>query len=67
MPNHDELLSSKELAWVLKRDVDYVYRMRRLGFLMIGGRTTLNNALLWLKSNGSPYSKRNSAKVRICR
>lgn len=45
------LLTSKELAWQLKRHVSYVYGMRRAGFPMPAGRTTLAAALDWLGKN----------------
>jgi hypothetical protein len=53
-----ELLSAKELAGKLKRNVAYVRAMTRGGFRMIAGRTTLEAAMVWLSQNGRPYSKR---------
>jgi hypothetical protein len=50
----DELLTSKELAWRLKRSVNYVYAMKSRGFKMIAGRTTLAAALRWLSVNPCP-------------
>lgn len=50
----DELLSSKELAGRLKRSPSYVYAMRRQGFAMIAGRTTLRAAIFWLRRNQFP-------------
>ena len=44
----DVLLSVKELAWELGRNPRYVYAMRRAGFVMPGGRATVNQALVWL-------------------
>lgn len=62
----EELLTAKELAYILKRHPNYVYRMHSLGFLMIGGRGRLSDALVWLKSNGSPYSVMNCGKLCKC-
>ena len=50
----DELLTPKELAFVLKRNVTYVYAMRRRGFAMVCYRTTLKAALEWLLRNPQP-------------
>jgi|GEM_PF-6806455 len=49
-----ELLTPKELAGMLKRNVSYVYAMRVRGFAMPGGRATLVDALSWLNSNPNP-------------
>ena len=54
----DELLSRQELADRLKRHVCYVDAMIRLGFRMIGGRSTLRLALLWLSENPNPRSRK---------
>lgn len=54
----EELLSCKDLAVLLRRSTRYVYMMKRSGFRMIAGRTTLKAALLWLTSNPSPCSRR---------
>jgi hypothetical protein len=53
-----ELLSAKELAGKLKRNVGYVRAMTRGGFRMVAGRTTLEAAMVWLAENGRPYSPR---------
>ncbi len=58
----DQLLSCKELAEVLGRDISYVYAMRRRGFRMIAGRTTLDAALEWLESNPKPTSHAKARK-----
>jgi hypothetical protein len=64
MPNvriktvNGELLSVKELAFTLKRSTNYVYHMKRMGFLMPGGRTTLELALSWLSRNAAPRSRK---------
>jgi hypothetical protein len=47
----ERLLSCKELAWHLNRHVNYVYQMRRAGFEMVAHRTTLQEALNWLRAN----------------
>ncbi len=46
---HEELLTCKELAVLLKRHVSYVYAMRRAGFRMPGGTATLVEARQWLR------------------
>ncbi len=57
-PNQpDELLDAKELAKALKRSVSYVYAMRRKGFVMVGQRTTLGQALLWLQEHPHPCKR----------
>ncbi len=53
----DELLSCKELAARLKRSDPYVEWMKRKGFKMIAGRTTLRAALKWLSVNPRPCSR----------
>ncbi len=53
----DELLSCKELAARLKRGESYVDWMKRKGFVMIAGRTTLRAALRWLSRNPRPCSR----------
>ena len=47
----EELLTVKELASELKRSIAYVYAMQKAGFKMIANRTTIEDALLWLKNN----------------
>lgn len=47
----EELLSVKELAERLKYTARYVYAMRRDGFVMPGGRASVNDALQWLREN----------------
>lgn len=48
IPGGDELLSVKELADQLKRTPRYVRAMVRDGFLIVGGRATVNQARKWL-------------------
>jgi hypothetical protein len=54
----DELLSMKDLAALLKRSEAYVWAMRKQGFKVIAGRTTLSAALVWLSKNPCPCSRR---------
>lgn len=54
----EELLTSKELAYALKRSVTYVYAMRAQGFIMPGGRATLREAQSFLARNPAPRVKR---------
>jgi hypothetical protein len=53
------LLSCKELAWSLNRNVTYIYAMRRSGFPMPGDRATVEAAIEWLSEN--PDFSRNKA------
>jgi hypothetical protein len=46
-----KLLSCKELAWSLNRNVNYIYAMRAAGFVMPGDRATLQMAIEWLSEN----------------
>lgn len=57
VPNGDELLSVKELADQIKRTPRYVSAMVRDGFVMPGGRATVNHALVWLATH--PNFKQN--------
>jgi DNA-binding CsgD family transcriptional regulator len=56
MNKNNELLSSKELAALLKRSESYVKQMKRRGFRLIGGRTTLRQAIGWLVRNPRPFA-----------
>ncbi|EDY83071.1 hypothetical protein VDG1235_2695 [Verrucomicrobiia bacterium DG1235] len=49
--SEEQLLSVKELAWKLNRHPNYVYLMRKAGFVMGGNRTTLEEAREWLAEN----------------
>lgn len=60
-----DLLSTKELAVALKRSESYVKQMKRRGFRMVGGRTTLRDALGWLARNPRPFTDRNHLDVGI--
>jgi len=53
----DELLSAKELASRLKRCESYVDYMKKKGFRMIAGRTTLRAALTWLAKHPKPCTR----------
>ena len=51
-PQDCQLLNMKELAERLNVSYDFGKDMRKMGFSMpFGGRTTLTNALEWLKTN----------------
>jgi hypothetical protein len=43
-------LTSKELAWEIRRSTAYVSYMKRAGFLMPGGMATVFDALAFLDS-----------------
>ncbi|RRJ96840.1 hypothetical protein Ga0100231_024035 [Opitutaceae bacterium TAV4] len=58
MPNDNELLSRKELALALKRNVSYVKAMLRDGFPMPGKRATLAEARAWIASQPNFRQKR---------
>ena len=51
---NEELLTHKELAAALKRSYTYVAAMKRRGFRVVAGRTTLSAAILWLTKNPTP-------------
>jgi hypothetical protein len=53
-----ELLTTKEIAAMLKRAPSYVYAMRAQGFMMPGGRATLHQAIEWLRTNPKPRKNR---------
>lgn len=54
----DELLSVKELAARLKRSEAYVWQMRKRGFRMVAGRTTLGAAIAFLSRCPRPFSRK---------
>lgn len=60
----EELLSIKELAQKLKRSESYIFAMKRRGFKMLAGRTTLSAALKFLAVIPSPCSRVKMRKVR---
>lgn len=51
------LYTSKELAEKLRRHVNFVYAMRRLGFRMPGGTATLAEARAFLLRHPQPLAK----------
>lgn len=53
-----ELLTTKELAAMLKRAPSYVYAMRARGFPMPGDRATLREALAWLTKHPQPRASK---------
>jgi len=64
MTESEPLLTRKELAEKLRRNVCFVARMRALGFKMPGGTATLSEARIWLLRNPFPFSRRDkSSKV----
>lgn len=54
LPDGDRLLCCKELAGELGHHVNFVYAMRSGGFVMPGGVSTVNAALIWLEKNPCP-------------
>jgi hypothetical protein len=58
-----QLLTCKELAQVLRKNVRYVYAMRSRGFLMPGNVATLDAALAFLTHTPHPQARRRSIAV----
>lgn len=58
---HERLLRPKELAEALRRDISYVYAMRRRGFRLPGGTATLTEAREWLLLH--PHPRANPRKT----
>ena len=56
MKTEGELLTTKQLARMLKRHPNYVYAMRALGFPMPGGTATVDEAREWLRKHPRPRS-----------
>jgi hypothetical protein len=54
----EELLTAKELAGKLKRAVTYVYAMRKAGFEMPGKRSTVGDAIAFLRRCPEPRKRR---------
>ena len=52
-----KLLTVKELAFELRRSVNYVYSMRKAGFQMPGGTATLTEARAFLLVCKCPRSR----------
>jgi hypothetical protein len=60
----EELLSMKQLAAKMRRSYSYVKAMRRNGFRVIAGRTTLTAAFAWLAKNPPPCRVKTNADHR---
>jgi len=60
----DELLTTKELAEKLKRDVSYIYAMKRQGFVMVSNRSTLAAAITWLLRHPAPRATPRKSAAR---
>jgi len=64
----EPLLSVKEVAVAIGHHVSYVYRLRKLGLSMPGGRITLSEVKAFLVKNPVPWKGRskilNSTKKR---
>lgn len=56
------LLSTKELANMLGRSEKYIYYMRLCGFIMPGGRATIEDAILFLKEHPNPCAEHRKQK-----
>ena len=54
----EPLLNAKELAFVMKKNVSYVYAAKSKGFIMPGGVATLTEFRSWLARNHPPKSKK---------
>ena len=57
-PATEQLLTTKELAFVLRRDKSFVYAMRKQGFAMPGGTATVTEARQWLLTNPFPRRRK---------
>lgn len=53
----DKLLSVKEIAAVLGRSPSYVYHLKMLGLVMVGGRATIVEVRKFEKKHPSPCSE----------
>lgn len=62
--NHDELLSPAELAAALKRSPRYIDYMKQRGFQMVGDRSTIQQALLFLEKVKHPCRKIETVESR---
>jgi len=58
IPKGDELLCAKELADRLGHSVDYIYAMKRDGFSMPAGRSTVYAALAHLEQFPAPRRRK---------
>jgi hypothetical protein len=66
MTDLDERHDVKGLAEALKRCRGYVEDMKTTGFVMIGGRASLREAVQWLADNPT-FTRRRAAEVRFAR
>jgi hypothetical protein len=57
MTEEEKRYTCKELAGILRRSVSFIYAMRRRGFTMPGGVSTLSRAEVWLVRNPNPRGK----------
>ena len=62
--NTERLLTAKELAFALRRNPNYIYKLTCLGFRMPGGTATLSEARAFIASNGRPFGKNNRIRKR---
>ena len=57
-PGHNgdtpQFYSAKQLARIFNRNVSWIYAAKRHGFLMPGGRATVEAFVLWLTENPNP-------------
>ena len=60
----EELLSIKELAQKLKRSESYIFAMKRAGFRMVAGRTTITAAIKFLAVCPNPCARLKNGKAR---
>jgi hypothetical protein len=60
-----ELLDSKGIAQRLRRSVWYVYAMRKRGFMMVGGRATMADAIEFLRVHPAPTGKHSNKFQQI--
>lgn len=51
MDTREKRMTAKELAYELRKSVNYVYGMRACGFSMPGGTATLSAAVEWLQEH----------------
>jgi len=62
LPGGDELLCAKELADRLGHHPKYIYSMKRDGFSMPGGVSTVHAALEHLRKHPAPRRRKRTAK-----
>jgi len=59
-PEPEPLLTCKQLAGIMGRNVRYVYDAKRMGFRMVGGVATFRSFEAFLVRNPPPSRLRNS-------